>query len=329
MKRLATFCLVLFIIAVVTGCTGLFLTSRAIGNSGSWQEITKDHEGVNIEGVDRIRVNTNCARVVVEPVDGSDITVFYTGRASSSFLEDFIFDVDLQGGLLTIRAQYQPLGLRFLQWGEILQSAELRVGIPTAYESDLSVDSDAGMIELGVARLGNVRLDSSAGNIKLLSPLEANTLSLEVSAGAITTKDLTVKEEFDVVSRAGSVTIGAVRAYKGSVSVSAGSVTMENIIGGQWQIQSSAGRIRATFGKIDDDVQIKASAGGIEVDLPQNAFDLEAKASAGSVRCEFSSVERISSGHYRGKVGGGGPQVRLSSSAGSITIREGTSSGSF
>ena len=77
------------------------------------------------------------------------------------------------------------------------------------------------------------------------------------------------------------------------------------------------------LGKLDGDLEFETVNGGIEVSLPARSnFDLDARASNGSIDTDLAVAVsgRVKRNHLKGQVGSGGPNLRLSTVNGGITL---------
>jgi DUF4097 and DUF4098 domain-containing protein YvlB len=92
---------------------------------------------------------------------------------------------------------------------------------------------------------------------------------------------------------------------------------------GSLHARTSSGGIHAS-GTPEGDWDINASSGSITLQVGAHAtFDLEAHSSSGVIHVEppMTVTGTMSKHDLRGKVGGGGPVVRVHTSSGGISIR--------
>jgi DUF4097 and DUF4098 domain-containing protein YvlB len=92
---------------------------------------------------------------------------------------------------------------------------------------------------------------------------------------------------------------------------------------GRLHARTSSGSIRAS-GRPGGDWDVISSSGSVHLQVDATAgFDLDAHASSGTIRVDqpVTVTGTVSKRELRGKVGGGGPLVRVSTSSGGITIR--------
>jgi DUF4097 and DUF4098 domain-containing protein YvlB len=106
-------------------------------------------------------------------------------------------------------------------------------------------------------------------------------------------------------------------------------ITVENL-GGRVRIENRNGNVTVRFAQPPkDDVEVMNQSAGITVTLPaKSSFDVHAEAKSGDIDSEFDvpSVTKISDNHGNtkldGTVGTRGPQIRLKTTYGSISIRK-------
>ncbi|PID61981.1 MAG: hypothetical protein CR986_02310 [Ignavibacteriae bacterium] len=114
---------------------------------------------------------------------------------------------------------------------------------------------------------------------------------------------------------------------KGDVdaSTSGGGITVKKIYG-NLNASTSGGSIYAEIlEQPKENCSLTTSGGGIKVKLKKDIhLDLDASTSSGHVECEFpiTSKGKVKSSRLKGEINGGGPKLRLRSSAGSVKILE-------
>jgi len=154
---------------------------------------------------------------------------------------------------------------------------------------------------------------------------------------------LHLKGPVDVSTSGGSVELDGVSEGPIKVGTSGGSLRLIGIAGpleartsgGSIRIETSATPIFATTsgGSIEarltdipkGSIELRSSAGGVSLGLPEKSgFQLDASTSAGNVRSEFPVSVNQSGDRsaLKGPVNGGGPNIKLRSSAGFIRINK-------
>ncbi len=138
--------------------------------------------------------------------------------------------------------------------------------------------------------------------------------------------EITVPEKFNVdLSTAGGGI--AVMNLEGDINVrtSGGSLKFEGVEG-RLDAATSGGSIRADFNSdIERDCSLTTSGGSIEVFVyPESKFNVDARTSAGSVHVDFpvTVMGKLKENALDAKINGGGPELYLRTSGGSIYIKE-------
>jgi len=173
-------------------------------------------------------------------------------------------------------------------------------------------------IDYEIQAPANAFLDASTGAGSLFDDGVGQNVRLHSGSGAIHANGLT--GSFSLETGSGSIFAsqsgeGDVRAQTGS-----GSIQLQSIHGGL-HAQSGAGSIRVA-GTPDAPWHIETGAGSIDFATGGASLDIDAESGFGSIRCDRSLSMKQSEDHHHlvGKLGGGGPVVRLESGAGSIHI---------
>lgn len=194
-----------------------------------------------------------------------------------------------------------------------------QITVPQRYNVDLNTSSGG----ISVADLdGNVRAKDSAGRLRFGKI--KGTVWGHTSAGSIklTSSDSTV----DVKTSSGSIKIGDV-AGDVQAQTSSGSIRLEGV-GGNVNAKTSSGSIRvALTGQPREACNLHTSAGSITVTLrPDIAIDVDAQTSAGRVSTEFAVASvirgKVPKNRLKGGINGGGPLLKLRTSAGSIRLQK-------
>jgi len=193
-------------------------------------------------------------------------------------------------------------------------SVRVRVRVPR--EFSVEIDTAGGDIEVEGLK-GDVEVDTSGGDISIdgiRGDVEADT-----SGGTINIYDI----DGDVAGQTsgGNVRVADVTG-RVEVETSGGSLRIHDV-GGPVRGKTSGGNISVRFLEIAEG-ELETSGGSIQVEFPQDAaLDLEAETSGGRVRVDADLLVRgsVGSGEVRGRINGGGPELRLDTSGGNITVR--------
>jgi hypothetical protein len=278
-------------------------------------------------------VTTNASREAI--VDVARTVELGSDPKEEAFLKDrpVQFEDSAEGLLIRSRG---PRGLNWnMNWGRNTRiEAQYRISLPA--DCRLELQTSGGAIEVTgtqapvKARTSGGRLRftglqgplegrTSGGTIQVLQssgPLKVNTSggSIEVRGGAGTLEADTSGGQIKVRDFAGSA----------HLDTSGGSVVVENVLG-EVTGSTSGGSMSAVLpSPLPGPVRLHTSGGSITVSAPADAkFDLDASTSAGSASSELPvelAGEKKRS-RIQGTVNGGGPQVHLRTSGGSIRIK--------
>ena len=166
----------------------------------------------------------------------------------------------------------------------------------------------------------NAQVKTSGGSINI-ADLRGET-TVKTSGGSL--KLAGIQGPIDGHTSGGSV---KVMECKGPITVhtSGGSIDIDNA-SGKVDASTSGGSVSAAFAStLSDDVNLRTSGGNVTLRVPEkSAFDLDASTSGGSVKSDLAVAtegkpKRTS---LRGPVNGGGKQVVLRTSGGSVHVKK-------
>lgn len=177
--------------------------------------------------------------------------------------------------------------------------------------------------------------NSGSGSISIIdiaAPTRAGTgsgsLKLENIGGEVLAKTGSGRIVADGIAgafegRTGSGGIRLTQVAPGDVTVSTGSggIKLDGIVGAL-SASAGSGGIKVQ-GHQEGDWKLNSGSGSITVRLPADAnFDLEAESRSGGVRLaeHFSVDGKVSKKRVDGAVNGGGPELRVDTGSGSISI---------
>jgi len=272
----------------------------------------------------RLTLETDIGSVEVQSRDGNtlDVEVLFQERHGGrrrmeDFLEDFDIDFQQRGNDVFVKAEY--LRDRSGFWDSIGRyvRVEFRVTVPRKYNVDLqtsggsiSVDdlegevmakTSGGSLEFGRIK-GSVRGRTSGGSI-----------DLEECDGRV-----------DVETSGGSIDIGKVRSDV-RAHTSGGGIHVEEVMG-TIDASTSGGSVTAKITRQpQSNCQLKTSGGGITVYMARDVkVNVDARTSGGRVSTDFPVTVQgeLSKRSLHAPINGGGPELYLRTSGGSIYIRE-------
>ena len=270
-----------------------------------------------------------------------EIEVFREAKSLSSsraekILEDFEVDFRQEGNTVFVTGKYKGrvLGESRNNIGKYVR-INFVVSAPREFNVDLatrggkiSVDDLKGEVRshtsggsLSFSRIqGPVWGRTSGGSIKLLSC--TSNAEMKTSGGSITIGEVSG----DIIARTSGGSIRVEKA-KGNVDVhtSGGGISVEEVEG-SIQAKTSGGSVKAYIAsQPDSDCSLKTSGGSVTVYLTESiAVDVNAGTSGGRVYTEFPVTiqDEINKRSLKAKINGGGPELYLHTSGGSIYIKK-------
>ena len=239
-------------------------------------------------------------------------------KKAAEILEDFDIEFNHFGDDVTIKAKYKKGALKGF-WNNIGKHFRVKfiISVPTKYNIDLH--TKGGSISVEDVE-GEILSETSGGSLKfndIIGNISGNT-----SGGSISIGD--VVGESRIQTSGGSIHI---RHAEGPVDAhtSGGSVTVDEVMGAI-EAHTSGGSVKAYISKQpDSDCRLTTSGGSITVQFSEDMnFDLDANSSGGRVYTDFkvSISGTVDKRSLRGKVNGGGPELYLRTSGGSIYLKK-------
>jgi hypothetical protein len=145
-------------------------------------------------------------------------------------------------------------------------------------------------------------------------------LDVDTAGGSIKISDLVGK--VDAHTSGGSISLGSIDGLV-DINTSGGSINVDEVTG-TIRAHTSGGSVTAKISKQPTgDSKLTTSGGSITVYLaPDIAVDLSARTSGGRVRSDFDVNGSIKKKSIKGTINGGGPELVLKTSGGSVRIKE-------
>jgi hypothetical protein len=239
-------------------------------------------------------------------------------KKADDILRDYDIQFNHRGNDVTIEAKYKKKGLRGF-WNNIGKYLRVKfiITVPSEYNVDLNTKGGSITVEnlhgevLSKTSGGSLNFDSIDGNI-----------SGKTSGGSISIGEVIGRS--NIRTSGGSIHImradGPVDAH-----TSGGSITVEEVIG-TIKAHTSGGSVKAYLSRQpESDCRLTTSGGSITVELSGDiGLDLDAKTSGGRVHTDFKVTlsGTISKRSLQGEMNGGGPELYLRTSGGSIYLKK-------
>ena len=303
------------LLAAPTAAAVLLCVSPALGQTreGAFERTLK------VAGAIDLSIQTGSGQIRIQP--GAAGTVRIAARlksgdswtTSDSDIEQRIRKieqnppVEQQGRVITIG--------RFAD-EDLARNISISYDVTVPADTNVTASTGSGGIVIGAVK-GTAVASSGSGSIQVdgAAGLKAHTGSGSIHAAA-------VAGAISAQSGSGSITVAQTGPGDVSVSAASGGVTLSGVNGAA-KVSTASGSITID-GRPVGPWSLDASSGGVSITVPADAaFDIEARTSSGSV----SSVPPVTmSGEIDrrrlvGKVRGGGPLVKISTSSGSIRIK--------
>ena len=286
---------------VLAAIAGYFLVTGASAAPIAFQAAAEGtfERTLDVTGALDLEVSTGSGDITLRR--GSNGLVQVTGRIRVNRRAD-----DPSATLQTIQANppIEQNGNRIRIGRNSDQDRELMRNVSISYEITVPVDTE-------------VQARSGSGDLEIMEV--AGPVDVTSGSGDLELTNI----GGDVEARTGSGDIEVAQSGPGNVEISTGSgdIEIHNIRGGL-RAGSGSGDIDVD-GEPTDDWSLSASSGGITLDLPaQFAFDLDAETSSGSISMDQPiTTPNLRKNRLSGQVNGGGVEIRLRTSSGSIRIR--------
>jgi len=237
---------------------------------------------INAKDINKIELESRLSNVHFYPANSDEITVHLHGGTSK---KNLVFSVSTSGetAIIDIGPKNDSL-FHFSPFEFMTDQLQADVEVPQKMYIELKGHSQAGSITVEQISANHFDLDSSAGSIK------ANDLKGDVTAHS-----------------------------------SAGNMKLTNIEG-KLDLTDSAGSIDVQLKAITHDIYASSSAGSVRIVTEQQpeSLQMNLQTSAGHVDVNLPNVSYNTKDHGRviASIGSGGPQLKLQSSAGSVSINK-------
>lgn len=255
----------------------------------------------------KLTLETDLGSIEVQAAKGNSVDVEVIRKVKTSSekkaqktLDDFKIKFDQSGKDVYIKAEYKKKGwAKFWDnnWNRL--HVKFVITVPRIYEVELKTSG------------GSISVDHLQGEVN--SRTSGGSLHFNNITGAIWGK-----------TSGGSIKIGKV---DGDVDVrtSGGSITVKEVMGAI-QAATSGGSVKAYISRQpESDCRLTTSGGSVTVYLAEGiGVDLDAGTSGGRVHTEFPVTIRgeISERRLKAKINGGGPELYLHTSGGSVYIKK-------
>lgn len=271
-----------------------------------------------------LTIESDIGSIEVQAAGGDrvDVEVRFEPRRGNrnrfkEILEDFNLDFKQDGNDVTVKFEYDRDHWDF--WNSVGRYMQVRFFVKVPQKYNVGLQTSGGSISVDDLE-GEVQSKTSGGSLEfghIVGPVRGRT-----SGGSIRLDGC--DGSADVHTSGGSITIGSV---KGNVvaRTSGGGIHVDEVMG-SIDARTSGGSVTARISRQpEDDCRLTTSGGSVTVTLAKDIrVDVDASTSGGRVSTDFPVTLRgeISKRSLRAKINGGGPELYLRTSGGSINIRE-------
>jgi hypothetical protein len=278
--------------------------------------------------------------IEVVPGDSSKVAVEVQRKVEAgsrqeakAILDDFDLQVTRDGGHVTVRGIFKtgwkPEGgqswlrgrqfcrnNRCLEYASKLRLFHYRVWVPA--ECSVDAETHGGAVSIGDLK-GTMRSRTAGGSLsfgRIQGPVTGNT-----SGGSISVAGAT--GPVDVRTSGGSLHLGEIGGRL-TAHTSGGSIHIKGATG-EIDASTSGGSVTAVLaGQPKGDCRLSTSGGSVTVELdPAAGVVLDASTSGGRVSVDFplKGTGEVRRNEVRAAINGGGPELRLRTSGGNISVR--------
>ncbi len=268
----------------------------------------------DVRGDGTLTLDTDVGSIEVRAGSSNRVEVTVEREARSGDDDDFELVFDQSGDDVSIEGS-RPGGRWSWSSGNRFK-VHFDVEVPAGYSVDLG--TSGGSIKVA-SLYGDVDCKTSGGSVDLEDV--GGRVDCRTSGGSI-----------DIGRVSGTVTAktsgGNIRIDRSGGSVvaktSGGNIVVNEVLG-SIEASTSGGNVVATIAsQPQGDCRLTTSGGRVELTIDESvSADLDAKTSGGSVRVDFPITVQgeISRSNLQARLNGGGPEIYLRSSGGSISIK--------
>jgi len=300
----------------------MFLLSNCVIYGGIKDKINKTF-AVGSGGTLMIESDVGSIAVKGADIDSVEIEILREVKTNNEKkAEDILKDYDVQfthsGNDVSIEAKYKKRGIKGF-WNNIGKYLRVRyiINVPSEYNVDLHTKGGSITVE----DINGKILSNTSGGSLIFDNINGN-ISGKTSGGRISIGDVVGKS--DIRTSGGSIHIqhaeGPVDAH-----TSGGSITVEEVMG-TIEAHTSGGSVKVYLSRQpDSDCRLTTSGGSITIQLSEDmSLDVNAKTAGGRVNTDFpiSIKGEISKRSMLGQMNGGGPELYLRTSGGSIYLKK-------
>lgn len=199
-------------------------------------------------------------------------------------------------------------------------TVHLAVGevVATNVDGDITIDVHSARTR-ATGTKGRLMVDAGSGSVRV----EDGEGELEVDTGSGSTTILGFRgRSIEVDAGSGSTSARDVSVERFFVDVGSGSINAEGLATDDLEIDTGSGSVEVRLSKVPRRSNIDTGSGGVRLGLPANAnADLDIDTGSGGISSDFPvTVDGMRRRELRGKLGDGGPVIRVSTGSGGVRL---------
>ena len=296
-------------LSMIYALLGVGLASVASAASTEGKSLNRTF---NVSPGGMLTVDADGADISVIGGDGNTVAVRIEARGSQSELEDLTLSAEQSSDGVRVEAR-RPKSRGWRWGGSWRVETHIDVTVPRNYRVDAKTSGGEVRVE---DLAGQTRVRTSGGNLfirNLKGDFEGHTSGGEVRIDSLV-------GSVNAHTSGGNVLVSKV---KGDVdaSTSGGDVRVIGV-DGRIRAGTSGGSVRCELTGENRGIQATTSGGSVWLTLPKDAKGtLDAQSSGGSINSDFPiSTTRWTAHRLNGEINGGGEEIYLRSSGGTITL---------
>lgn len=205
-------------------------------------------------------------------------------------------------------------------------SLQLDIYIPEDYQGWFSIDTYSGSVHLAAGKNSDIYINSVSGDI-IAEKMESNNFVVQSVSGDVTLTNIICFGILDARSTSGNVTMQKIDTKNMQSASVSGNLTFVGNAGGV-TVETVSGPVDIQLESLKGDILLTGVSG--EITLLMNAsaaFDLNTDTTTGDITVQGYDIKvtRESQGTLQGKINGGGFDVKIRTTSGSIFIDRNTS----
>jgi DUF4097 and DUF4098 domain-containing protein YvlB len=262
-----------------------------------------------------LNLDSRIGSVNVEGWDNGEVRVKIEVEGRDRDIEDIEFHIESSINGVDIRADIPRSRSLFGDWG---RGIRVKYTINVPFEYDLKIRTAGGAIAMTSVD-GTIDARTSGGGINAENL--SGAIDLTTSGGGVRVS--TLRGDISLKTSGGSITVEG--AYGMLEARTSGGPIRLSEIDAQVDARTSGGGITVSAIGENKGINLRTSGGGISVTLPESIrANLNARTSGGRVSTDFPITVQgtVSGSSLEGTINGGGPEISLRTSGGSIRIQK-------